>query len=142
LDTISVIVDALQVGEYVTSVDLKDAYFHVAIHKDDKKFLRFVVDNEVYEFQVLPFGLSTAPRVFTRVVAALVAYLRKRGIKMFYYLDDWLLSNLFAEKLREHTHLALAETKSAGFIVNKDKSDLTLHKGQCTSEPYFSWRRA
>ena len=42
----------------------------------------------VYEFQVLPFGLSTSSRTFTRVVKVLVAYLRKRGLKMFSYLDD------------------------------------------------------
>ena len=88
MDTLRVVVDALQVGEYATSLDLKDAYFHVGINVRDTKYLRFVVEDRVFEFQALPFGLSTAPRVFTRVVQALVAYLRKRGLKLFAYLDN------------------------------------------------------
>ena len=124
MDTIQIVMDSLKVGEYVTSIDLKDAYFHVAIHPDDRKYLRFVVEGTPYQFQVLPFGLSTAPRVFTRVVKALISFLRKRGLKIFSYLDDWLLAHQDPEKLREHTELALVETEKAGFVINQSKSDL------------------
>ena len=124
MDTLQVVVEELEIGEYVTSIDLEDAYFHVAIHPKDRKFLRFAIGGKVFQFQVLPFGLSTAPRVFTRVVKALVAYLRKRGLKMFSYLDDWLQSNRDRLRLREQTQLALTETEEAGFLVNRTKSDL------------------
>jgi hypothetical protein len=79
MDTIQVVIASLELGEYATSIDLNDAYFHVAIHRRDRRFLRFSVEGCMYEFQVLLFGLSTAPRVFTRVVKALVAYQRKKG---------------------------------------------------------------
>lgn len=124
MDTLQVVMENLVVGEYVTSIDLKDAYFHVPIHLRDRKFLRFAVEGEVFEFQVLPFGLSTAPRVFTRVVRALVAYLRKRGIKMFAYLDDWLLVNKSPQRLLEQTRLVLKICEELGLLVNDDKSDL------------------
>ena len=125
MDILKVVVDALQIGEYATSIDLKDAYFHVGVHVRDTKYLRFVVGDRVFEFQVLPFGLSTSPRVFTRVVRALVAYLRKRGLKMFAYLDDWLLSNRDRQLLIRQTALAVSETEGAGFIINREKSELT-----------------
>ena len=124
MDTIPIVVASLQKGEWVTSIDLRDAYFHVTVHPDHRKFLRFVVEGNVYQFRVLPFGLSTAPRVFTRIVKVLMAYLRKRGIKIFSYLDDWLIGHTCPAVLREHTELALSETEFAGFIINRDKSDL------------------
>ena len=48
-------------GPWAVSLDLQDAYFHVAINPRDTKFLCFAYDGEIFEFQVLPFGFSTAP---------------------------------------------------------------------------------
>ncbi len=54
-------------GYWFTTVDLQDAYFHIPIHKDQKKYLRFYFQGNAYEYNVLPFGLSLAPRTFTNV---------------------------------------------------------------------------
>ena len=51
-------------GIWAVSLDLEDAYFHVAIDLRNRKYLRFAYDSTVYQFQVHPFGLSTAPRTF------------------------------------------------------------------------------
>ena len=45
-------------------------YLHVPVHQSSRKWLIFAVGRELYQFQVLPSGLSTAPRTFTRVVKA------------------------------------------------------------------------
>ena len=50
---------------WVTSLDLTDAYFHIPIAPSCRKYLRSVLDNVVYQFRALPFGLSTALLVFT-----------------------------------------------------------------------------
>ena len=52
---------SLQQGEWVTSLDFSDAYFHIPIHTGSRKFLRFHFQNQSYQFRALPFGLSTAP---------------------------------------------------------------------------------
>ena len=57
----------------------------------DRKFLRFAYDREIFEFQVLPFGLSTAPRTFTRLVGVVGAYLKTLRINVLQYFDDWLV---------------------------------------------------
>ena len=54
--------------DYAFKIDLQDAYFHVTIHPSSRKYLRFAFENKVYQFWVLPFGLNTAPQVFTRLV--------------------------------------------------------------------------
>ena len=55
----------IQQGDYAFSIDLQDAYLYVPIVKHHCQFLRFVWHNVPYQWRVLPFGLATAPRVFT-----------------------------------------------------------------------------
>ena len=50
---------SLQIGERVTSIDFKDAYFHIPIHSQSRKYMRFYIQGQSYQFKVLPFGLST-----------------------------------------------------------------------------------
>ena len=75
----------------MVSIDLKDAYLQVPVHLDSRNYLRFVALNQVFQFKVLCFGLSTAPQVFTRVMAPVSAFLHRLGIRMCRYLDDWLI---------------------------------------------------
>ena len=55
-------------GEWVSSIDLSDAYLHIPIHPNSRKYLRFCHRSQVFQFTSLPFGLSTAPQVFTMIV--------------------------------------------------------------------------
>ena len=73
---------------WFTSVDLKDAFFHIPIHRLHRKFLRFALEGQVYEYCVLPFGMALSPRVFTKITQAAVAPLRAMGIRLLTYLDD------------------------------------------------------
>lgn len=60
--------DVLQRGDWMSSVDLKDAYFSVPVAQPHQKLLRFEWKGKIYEYQCLPFGLSSAPRVFTKLL--------------------------------------------------------------------------
>ena len=48
-------------GEWVLSIDLSDAYLHIPIHPNSRKYLRFWHRSQVFQFTSLPFGLATAP---------------------------------------------------------------------------------
>ena len=67
METPETIRSSLQVGEWVTSIDFKDAYFHIPIHSQSRKYMRFHIQGQSYQFKALPFGLSTAPMEFTVV---------------------------------------------------------------------------
>lgn len=60
-------INLLNKDEYMYRLDLHDAYLKVALNLDDKKFLRFNYRNHLYQFNALPFGLSSAPFVFTKI---------------------------------------------------------------------------
>lgn len=57
----SMVKDLLQPGDWMCSLDLKDAYYSVAIAKEHRKYLRFIWNGQIFEFTCLPFGLSSAP---------------------------------------------------------------------------------
>ena len=61
METPETIRTSLQQGEWVTSIDFKDAYFHIPVQEQSRKYLRFHVQGRTYQLKALPFGLSTAP---------------------------------------------------------------------------------
>ena len=83
--------DLVRQGDWLAKIDLKDANFLISVHPCHQKFLQFTWKKSLYQFQCLPFELSCAPRVFTKVMKPIVAFLRERGIKLIIYLDDLLI---------------------------------------------------
>ena len=123
--TCTQVLSSVAEGEWFTLVDLKDAYFHVPIHPLHRRFLRFAFGGQEYEFRVLPFGLSLSPRVFTRVVAAVLAPLHAQGIRVLPYLDDWLIQATSRQQAVEDTARVVSHVQSLGFRLNWEKSVLT-----------------
>ena len=94
-------------GMSVFSFDLKSAYHHIDISEEHRKFLSFKWPPsnggmKFYEFKVLPFRLTSAPSVFTKVVRQLVKYWRGRGdlILILMYLDDGIGGDMSVERSR------------------------------------------
>ena len=69
-------------GEWVSSIDLTDAYLHIPIHPNSRKYLRFCHRSQVFQFTSLPFGLATAPQVFTMIVKEVKLMALSRGIRL------------------------------------------------------------
>ena len=124
MDTLFSIIAALQSQEWITKIDLKDAYHHILVHVNIRKYFRFVVAGIVYKFLVLPFGLSTAPREFTKTLAPVVQLLRSQGIQVHVYLDDWIIRANSWEQSLEHREHIIQLLQSLGWTINWDKSML------------------
>ena len=82
---------SLRKNEWVTSIDLTDAYLHIPIHPQSHKYLRFFHKGVSYQFTSLPFGLATAPLIFTSIVKEVRLLALQQGIRIHQYLDDWLI---------------------------------------------------
>ena len=82
---------SLQKGEWVTSLDFINTYFHIPINQRSRKDLRFFLNSQTFQFTALPFGLATAPLESTKVVKEVKLMAQARGIQIHQYLDDWLL---------------------------------------------------
>ncbi|XP_076030869.1 uncharacterized protein LOC143019053 [Oratosquilla oratoria] len=115
----------LREGDWLASLDLQDAYWHVPIHPRFRRFLAFQVGRETYQFTRLPFGLSLAPRVFTKLARVVGARLAEAGVSTLMYLDDWLIHSPTEEGASTNVSVALRILTEMGFKVNWDKSTLT-----------------
>ena len=124
METLFSIIAAIQPQEWITKIDLKDACHHILVHVSIHKYFRFVVAGIVYQFCVLPFGLSTAPREFTKTLAPVVQLLRSQGIQVHAYLDDWIIRASSREQSLEHTQHIIQLLQSLGWTINWDKSML------------------
>ena len=107
METIQNLKDVLRQGDFMAKIDLKDAYQAVPIHEPDRKYLRFVWKGETFEFSTLPFGLASAPLVFTKLLKPVVAFLRQMGIRIMIYLDDILIVAPSPEEVSRNLQLVI-----------------------------------
>ena len=110
--------------DWMASFDLREAYLQVPVHPASRHFLRFMLRDTVYQFKALCFGLSTAPQVFTWVMAPVSAILHSLGIRMRRYLDDWLVQSSSQESLLEGLPTVLRLCHKLGIIIRPRKSNL------------------
>ncbi|GFU42688.1 retrovirus-related Pol polyprotein from transposon 297 [Trichonephila clavipes] len=70
--------------------DLRNGFFHVDVDEDCRKYTSFIVPDGQFEFNKVPFGLSTSPGVFQRYVSSIFRDLTRKGI-VISYLDDLVI---------------------------------------------------
>ena len=122
MENLSCLKTLLLPGDFMTNIDLKDAYLSVPVHESSRKFLRFIWKGTCYQFKALPFGLCSAPRIFTKVLKPVAAFLRRKAIRVLIYLDDFLLWAATVEEAVKNTQLVVTLLQSLGFTINLKKS--------------------
>ncbi len=120
--TLKQILSQIRTEDWFCSLDLKDAYFHIQIAPHHRRFLRFAFEGVAYQYTVLPFGLSLAPRTFTKCMDAALSPLRQMGIRILNYLDDWLILAQSEVELLSHRTLIFSHLERLGLRVNFAKS--------------------
>ena len=117
----------LQEGESDRSIDLMGAYLHIPVCKNHHLFRRFIIQNKIYLFRATPFGLSTAPLLFTDMARQVQIMAFKMKIVIHKYLDDWIIRAKSFQQSQEFTSRILQLTEHLGFIVKSYKSLLWFH---------------
>ena len=124
MDTLSEVINLLRPKDWAITIDLSDAYLHIPIFHGHRKYLRFCFKNQCYQWKVMCFGPTSAPRVFTKLVSVVAAYLRIQNDRLAVYLDDWLNLNQNKCSLLQDRKLCLNLLVSLGFMINLKKSNL------------------
>ena len=91
MDSLEIALKLVEKGSFFTSLDFKDFYYSVAIHKNYRKYFKFFWNGKLYEFNALPQGFAAAPRLVTRLMKPVFASLRQRGHVSTGFIDDSLL---------------------------------------------------
>ncbi|CAH0556831.1 unnamed protein product [Brassicogethes aeneus] len=113
------ILDRLRDARYLSSLDIKSAYWQVGLAESSRDFTAFTVPNGLYRFKVMPFGLTNAPATWQRLIDTVLGPDLQPFVMV--YLDDVIIVTKDFE-----THLNIL-TKvfdrllEAGLVVSHEK---------------------
>ena len=122
MDTIQSCIDLIQPGSFLASLDLRDAYYSVPVASESRKFLKFIWENKLYQYTCLPNGLSSAPRLFTKLLKPVMATLRQQGFVSSVYIDDLFLEGPTKEHCLANIECTSQLLNQLGFCINTKKS--------------------
>ncbi|KAG0904742.1 hypothetical protein G6F33_012699 [Rhizopus arrhizus] len=125
MDTIREVSLMIKPNDYLVSIDLSDAFLHIGLHQDSRRYLRFKWRDQVYQYRTTAFGLASSPYVFTKVCRPILHYFRSQGYRISAYLDDWILAANSKQLAIQQAQAVLALLQQLGWIVNYKKSVLT-----------------
>ena len=131
MDSLSDIMNLIQPGDYFTSIDISDAYYCIAMHILSMPYLTFIFLNVYYQFTCLPQGLSSAPRIFTKIIRIILTFLRRQNIRIAAWIDDIFLTASSFSLCQEQTYKSLQTFKELGFLPNIEKSQLVPSQRIC-----------
>ena len=94
------------------------AYFAVTSSKNFQKYARLQWKGLLHEFLCLSFGLSSAPRVFPKLMKVLISLLWKLCIRIVKYLGNMLLTDISQEVLLIALDTLILRLQNLRFLIN------------------------
>ena len=125
METVASVLLSVREGDFLASLDLKDAYFQIPIHGSSRKLLRFMSEGTVTSSKSCASVCRLLPR-------SLLGSSRRcrlghtRGIRLLRYLDDWLIFSSSEKKAKESIRIRelLSLCRTLGIVINEKKSNL------------------
>jgi len=128
---VKVLRDILEEGDFLVSIDLKDAYLNIRAHPTQTKYQRYVHEGQVWEIVTLPFGNALAPYGFSRFIKPLLKRWRNlHSLKALAWLDDIVLAHQDPCHLAHALQAILDDLSWAGLKVNPKPGKSTLFPTQ------------
>lgn len=69
--------------------DVKDAYHHLLLRQQDRRYFAFQLMGRTFQSLTMPFGMQAAPFLWTKVVKPVARRLRELGFRVIAYVDDF-----------------------------------------------------
>ena len=124
LPDISDILSSLYKSKYFSCVDLKSGYWQVEVAPEDREKTAFVCHRGLYEFNVMPFRLSSAPPIFQELMNKVLGQaMYKYAIA---YIDDVIIySETFQDHLK-HLNEVFGKLRGAGLKLKMSKCQFLM----------------
>jgi hypothetical protein len=118
--------DRLANAKIYTKLDVKDAYHNLRIAEGDEWKTAFRTKYGLYEYLVIPFGLTNAPASFQRWMNEILSdYL---DVFCIAYLDDILIYSDNLEQHRQHVKMILKRVEEVGLTLKPSKCEFHTNK--------------
>ena len=119
VDHLSALVLTRGRGAHLIKADIKEAYRMVPVHRDDQPLLGISWQGVTYVDRVLPFGLRSAPKIFTAIADAVQWVLARQGVlQSLHYLDDYIVVARDATQVK---HILVSVFESLGVSMELSK---------------------
>ena len=125
VDDISGVIASVGKGALLAKVDIKSAYRIMPVHPEDRPLLGMQWKGELYVDTCLPFGLRSAPRIFTAVADMLEWCAKEQGVThLFHYLDDYItIGKAESNECKANMVTLLATCERLGVPIAPDKCE-------------------
>jgi hypothetical protein len=113
-------------GDFATSIDLKNAFYHMIVDESMQPFLCFEFEGKCYSYMAMPFGSKHSPRLFTEALSFGIDFVRRHwDIRIIQYLDDLLLLHQNRDNLELYTLQIAAYIQCLGWTLSLEKCSLS-----------------
>ena len=109
---------------YITSLDMKSGYWHIPLDEESRKLTAFEFNGVLYEWNVLPMGLKTAPAIFQRIMSQIFKDLDFVVV----YIDDIAILSDNAEEHLDHLRQVFEVINAHGIKLRLDKCLFAAHE--------------
>lgn len=117
---VSAILTRLRGARYLSSMDIKSAYWQIPMSEESKEFTAFTVPGKgLYQFKRMPFGLTNAPATWQRLIDRVLGADLEPHV--FVYLDDIIV---VAEDFQQHLDILqkiFERLYAAGLTLSPEK---------------------
>ena len=132
MEGVQQVAELIQQNDYGMLIDLKDCYLTLGLHPAHRKYCRFrSPDGSRYQWKVVSFGTSEAPKICTKMMKPLIQILKGLGIRCLIYIDDILILDQCPRRLGVAMALAMELFQSQVGL------QLKISKGQLLPSQVF-----
>ena len=117
------LIDRLGNARFISTIDLTRGYWQMPVAAEDQHKTAFVTPFGLFEFKVLPFGLSGAPASFQRLMDRLINSYQDFSAA---YLDDLVIFSSSWEEHLDHLRKVLKRLQEAGLTAKPSKCQFTM----------------
>ncbi len=111
-----------QRGDFLAKFDLEKAYWHIRLSDKSRQFGTIYFQNKIWYFNCMAFGLSIAPRLFTKHLQPVIEHLRHDHLmRLMVYLDDIVVLGRDPNQLRSEAELICQLLENLGWSIARDK---------------------
>jgi ribonuclease HI len=121
------VAQVLQRNMWGVTVDITKAFHHIRVGEELRPYLCTRYHHHIAQYLSMPFGLKSAPRIFSRIMHHCISVARREWplLTFIQYMDDILILALEEQQLREFAPQFIQFLKDLGWLINKKKSNLS-----------------
>lgn len=104
-------------GRKFTKLDLSQAYLQLELHPESRQYCTINTHRGLYQFTRLPFGISSAPAMFQKVMDTIL----QGAPQTLCFIDDILITGSSEEEHLKNLEVVLRRLQAHGVHLKKEK---------------------